>query len=224
MGGSPATREVNVELPLFPLPTVLYPGMPLPLHVFEERYKQMFARVLDGNRRFGVVAVAEGAEIGAQDAYQPIGCLTEVRNVRPYPDGRMDVLGLGMSRFEVTGVTQPAPYIVAEVADLPEETGPGAGAEAVRARWLFARYVALLLRLAGEQNEQIDVPEEPLEASYLMAAAMQIDLVDKQRLLAAGSAAERLRATCFLLRRELALMERMETAGPARMTGPFSLN
>jgi len=224
MARSSAPREVTVEFPLFPLPTVLYPGMPLPLHVFEERYKQMFARVLGGDRRFGVVAVAEGADIGGHDRYQPIGCLAEVRNVRPYPDGRMDVLGQGVSRFEVTGVTQPAPYIVAEVAALPEEAGSGAAGEAVRARWLFARYVALLLRLAGEQDEQIEVPDEPLEASYLVAAALQVDLADKQRLLAAGSAAERLRAACSLLRRELALLERLQTAGPAPMTGPFSLN
>jgi uncharacterized protein len=136
----------------------------------------------------------------------------------------MDLLGQGVSRFEVVGVTQPAPYIVADVAALPEEAGPGAAGEAVRARWLFARYVALLLRLAGEQDEKIEVPDEPLEASYLVAAGLQVDLADKQRLLAAGSAAERLRAACSLLRRELALLERLQTAGPAQMTGPFSLN
>src|SRR5919197_4197526 len=105
MAWSPAPREVTVELPLFPLPTVLYPGMPLPLHVFEERYKAMFARVLGGDRRFGVVAVAEGAEIGGHHRHQPIGCLAEGRNLRPHPDGRMDVLAQGVRRFEVTGVT-----------------------------------------------------------------------------------------------------------------------
>jgi uncharacterized protein len=224
MDGSPAPREVTVKLPLFPLPTVLYPGVPLPLHIFEERYQQMFARVLGDDRRFGVVAVAEGAEIGGHDAYQPVGCLAEVRNVRPYPDGRMDVLCQGVSRFEVTGVSQASPYIVAEVAVLPEQAGRGAGAAAVRARWLFARYVALLLRLAGEETEQIEVPDEPLAASYLVAAGLQVDLADKQRLLAAESGAERLRAACSLLRRELALLERLQVAGPAQMTGPFSLN
>jgi Lon protease-like protein len=224
MEGSPAPREVTVELPLFPLPTVLYPGIPLPLHVFEERYKQMFARVLGDDRRFGVVAVAEGAEVGGHHSYQRIGCLAEVRNARPYPDGRMDVLCQGVSRFEVTGVTQPSPYVVAEVAALPERAGGGAGAEAVRARWLFARYVSLLLRLAGEETEQIEVPDEPLAASYLVAAGLQVDLADKQRLLAAGSGAERLRAASALLRRELALLERLQTTGPAPMTGPFSLN
>jgi uncharacterized protein len=213
-----------MELPLFPLSTVLYPGVPLPLHVFEDRYKEMFARVLDGDRRFGVVAIAEGVEVGGPATYQPIGCLAEVRNVRPYPDGRMDVLGHGVSRFEITGVTQPAPYIVAEVATLGEEAGEDAAAEAARARWLFGRYVALLLRLAGEESEAIEVPDDPVAASYLVAAGLQVDLADKQRLLAAPSAAERLRSASSLLRRELALLERLETAGPARMTGPFSMN
>jgi hypothetical protein len=224
MGGSPAPREVTVELPLFPLPTVLYPGIPLPLHIFEERYRQMFARVLAEDRRFGVVAVAEGAEIGGHDRHQAIGCLAEVRSARPYPDGRMDVLCQGLSRFRVTGVSQPAPFIVAEVAALPERPGGEAGAEAVRARWLFARYVALLLRMAGGESEQIEVPDEPLAASYLVAAGLQVDLADKQRLLAAESGAERLRAASSLLRRELALLERLQAAGPAPMAGPFSLN
>jgi uncharacterized protein len=213
-----------VELPLFPLSTVLYPGIPLPLHVFEERYKEMFARVLEGDRRFGVVAIAEGVEVGGPATYQPVGCLAEVRTVRPYPDGRMDVLGQGVSRFEIKGVTQPAPYIVAEVATLAEEAGTGAGAEAARARWLFTRYLTLLLRMAGEESETLEVPDDPVAASYLVAAGLQVDLPDKQRLLAAPSAAERLRAACFLLRRELALLERLETAGPPPMNGPFSLN
>jgi uncharacterized protein len=224
MGAHPAREVVDVELPLFPLSTVLYPGAPLPLHVFEERYKQMFARILEGDRRFGVVAIADGVEVGGSATYQPIGCLAEVRNVRPYPDGRMDVLGEGVSRFEVTGVRQPAPFIVAEVATLAEEAGQGAGAEAARARWLFTRYVTLLLRMAGEESEALEVPDDPVAASYLVAAGLQVDLADKQRLLVASSAAERLRAACFLLRRELALLERLEAAGPGPMAGPFSLN
>ncbi|HYT27081.1 MAG TPA: LON peptidase substrate-binding domain-containing protein, partial [Actinomycetota bacterium] len=64
-----------MELPLFPLSTVLYPGLPLPLHVFEERYRQLFARVLAGDRRFGVVAIVEGREVGGESTYQPVGCL-----------------------------------------------------------------------------------------------------------------------------------------------------
>jgi uncharacterized protein len=84
--------------------------------------------------------------------------------------------------------------------------------------------VTLLLRMAGEESETLDVPDDPVAASYLIAAGLQVDLADKQRLLVASSAAERLRAASFLLRRELALLERLEVAGPSPMSGPFSLN
>jgi uncharacterized protein len=216
--------EVAVELPLFPLSTVLYPGLPLPLHVFEERYRQMFARILDGDQRFGVVAIVEGLEVGGPASYQPVGCLTEVRQVRPYPDGRLDVVGQGVGRFEITGVVQPGPYIVAEVATLPEEVGDDAARQAARAAKLFARYASVLGELAGEDPGAARVPADPVAASYVVAAGLQLDVADKQRLLVARSAAERLEAAAGLLRRELALLDRLQVAGPIRMAGRFSLN
>ncbi|HEV8651137.1 MAG TPA: LON peptidase substrate-binding domain-containing protein [Actinomycetes bacterium] len=213
-----------MELPLFPLSTVLYPGLPIPLHVFEERYREMFARILDSDQRFGVVAIVEGFEVGGAATYHPVGCLAEVREVRPYPDGRLDVVAQGASRFEIGGVVQPRPYIVAEVTTLPEEAGEDAERHAKRAGRLFTRYVSALLELAGEDGGEFEVPADPLPASYFVAAGLQIDVADKQRLLIAPTAAERLQASTILLRRELALLERLQAAGPARMTGPFSLN
>ncbi len=213
-----------MELPLFPLSTVLYPGLPIPLHVFEERYREMFARILDGDRRFGVVAIVEGLEVGGSPTYHPVGCLAEVREVRPYPDGRLDVVGQGLTRFEIGGVVQSGPYIVAEVTTLPEEAGEDAERHARRAGQLFTRYVSALLKLAGEDAGELEVPADPVPASYFVAAGLQVDLADKQRLLVARTAAERLQAATSLLRRELALLERLQVAGPVRMTGPFSLN
>ncbi len=213
-----------MELPLFPLSTVLYPGLPLPLHVFEERYRQLFARVLAGDRRFGVVAIVEGREVGGESTYQPVGCLAEAGEVRPYPDGRLDVLARGVSRFEIRGVVQPSPYIVAEVATLGEDPGQDAERCAGQAARLFGRYVSVLLELAGEEPGDVEVPADPVAASYVVAAGLQVDLADKQRLLLAPTAAERLRAASALLRRELAIMDRLQAAGPAPMAGPFSLN
>src|SRR6266545_2906039 len=108
-----------VELPLFPLSTVLYPGLPIPLHVFEDRYREMFGRVLDGERRFGVVAIVHGHEVGGSAVYHPIGCVAEVRDVRRHPDGRLDVVARGEQRFRIEGVTQAAPYIIASVPRWP---------------------------------------------------------------------------------------------------------
>ena len=81
-----------MELPLFPLQTVLYPGLPIPLHVFEDRYRQMFKRILDGQRRFGVVAIVRGREVGAGATYHPVGCVAEVAEVNRFADGRLDVV------------------------------------------------------------------------------------------------------------------------------------
>ncbi len=214
-----------MELPLFPLSTVLYPGLPIPLHVFEERYQQMLSRVLDGERRFGVVAIVHGHEVGAPADYHAIGCVAEVRQARRYPDGRLDVVAQGEQRFRIEGVTQSAPYIIANVAALNETTGDAAEERIVPVGRLFNRYVTALLEIAGEEEiEQVDLPGDPVAASYLVAGALQVELSDKQQLLAIPSAAERLRAEAGLLRRELALVERLGVAGPARLSVKFSLN
>src|SRR6266508_2069678 len=198
-----------VELPLFPLSTVLYPGLPIPLHVFEDRYREMFGRVLDGERRFGVVAIVHGHEVGGSAVYHPIGCVAEVRDVRRHPDGRLDVVARGEQRFRIEGVTH----------------GERAAERIVPVGRLFNRYVTDLLEMAGEDEiEQVDLPDDPVVASYLVAAGLQIDLPDKQNLLAVPSASERLRAEVALLRRELSLLERLGIAGPARLTVSFSLN
>ena len=213
-----------MELPLFPLQTVLYPGLPIPLHVFEDRYRRMFKRVLDGDRRFGVVAIVKGRDVDAGATYHPVGCVAEVAEVDRHADGRLDVVARGRSRFEIDGVAQAAPYIVAEVRELPEATGDGAEQRTVKAGRLFATYLSTLLRMANEPVEPIDVPEDPVAASYLIAAGLQVDLADKQRLLTIPSAAERLAAEAALLRRELVLLEHFRVAGPAPTATPFSVN
>ncbi len=214
-----------MELPLFPLSTVLYPGLPIPLHVFEERYRQMFARVLDGERRFGVVAIVHGHEVGGPADHHPIGCVAEVQDVRRHPDGRLDVVARGERRFRIEGVTQTAPYIVADVATLSETAGDTATERIAPVGRLFHRYVTTLLETAGEHEvEQVGLPDDPVAASYLVAGALQVDLRDKQDLLAIASAADRLRAEIGLLRRELVLLERLGIAGPARLSASFSLN
>jgi len=224
MAGTSSSHEVAVELPLFPLQTVLYPGVPIPLHVFEDRYRQMFARVLDGERRFGVVAIVKGRDVDSDATYHPVGCVAEVRDVRRHADGRLDVVARGQHRFKIDGVVQASPYIVAEVSTLGEAAGEAAEQRTVKAGRLFTRYVATLLRMAGEDAQPIDIPDDPVAASYLMAAGLQVDLTDKQRLLTIPSAAERLTAEASLLRRELMLLEHVRVAGPAPTLTPFSLN
>jgi Lon protease-like protein len=217
-----------VELPLFPLETVLYPGAPIPLHVFEERYRLMFARVLAAEgpeRRFGVVAIVEGGETGRQASFRAVGCVAEVRQVRPYPDGRLDVVAQGRERFRIESIVQSTPYIIARVRALDERAGVAAESRMAKARGLFVRYLRVLLALAGEtEPTTVEVPEDPIAASYLFASGLQVGLDEKQRLLALDTADERLRVEIGLLRREVALLAYLNESEPAPMAGPFSLN
>lgn len=193
--------------------------------MFEERYREMFGRVLDGERRFGVVAIIHGHEVGGSSVYHPIGCVAEVRDVRRHPDGRLDVVARGERRFRIEGVTQAAPYVVANVATLGETAGDRASERIEPVARLFNRYVTSLLEMAGEDEiEPVDLPDDPVAASYLVAAGLQVDLPDKQNLLTVPSASERLRAEIGLLRRELSLLDRLGIGGPARLTVSFSLN
>jgi len=167
MAGTSSSHEVAVELPLFPLQSVLYPGVPIPLHVFEDRYRQMFARVLDGERRFGVVAIVKGRDVDSDATYHPVGCVAEVRDVRRHADGRLELVARGQRRFKIDGVVQASPYIVAEVSTLAEAAGEAAEQRTIKAGRLFTRYVATLLRMAGEDAQPIDIPDDPVAASYL---------------------------------------------------------
>jgi Lon protease-like protein len=212
------TAEV---LPLFPLNTVLYPGIPLPLHVFEPRYRRLVRDLLDGPgpRRFGVVAIRRGLEVG--DTERPelhgIGCVADVRRVDPYDDGRYDLLTVGGPRFRLVDVDDALPYLRATVGYLPDVAGDGAAENVDAVVKAFDDYADAL------GGNAPDLPgDDPVLMSYVVAAALRLDLPDKQELLTLTDAAARLRRELWLLRRETALAR--ATPDDLRMEGPFSLN
>lgn len=158
-----------MRLPLFPLHTVLAPGIALPLHVFEERYRVMVKRCLDTSAPFGVVLIREGSEVaptdgeGAELAIAGVGTLAEIREASRYSDGRWDLLVVGTERFSVREVESDAePYLVADVDALPDETGdPDAAAELVeRVGGRFVEYLRLLQPRDGEVGLPVDVQVE----------------------------------------------------------------
>jgi uncharacterized protein len=116
-------------LPLFPLGTVLFPGMVLPLHIFEERYRQLVEDLLDGPepRRFGVVAIREGHEVGvdAVTSLYEVGCVAEVRDVERHEDGGFDLVTVGTERFRLGELDRSLPYLRAEIEVLPDDAGVG---------------------------------------------------------------------------------------------------
>jgi uncharacterized protein len=197
------------ELPLFPLGTVLFPGLVLPLHVFEERYRLMVRELLEarGDRgSFGVVAIRAGHEVGADavSAMYDVGCRADIRQVTQYDDGRYDLLGTGGRRFRLRSVSTVRPYLVGDVEWLGEEVGDNATILAAAAAHAFRGYQRLVAGQDADTGQEL--PGDPLVLSYLIAAALVLDVADKHRLLAAPDAARRLRLARGLLRRETALL------------------
>jgi hypothetical protein len=209
-------------LPLFPLSAVLFPGMRLPLNIFEERYRLLVAHLgaQPEPRRFGVIAIRQGREVGADGitALHEVGCVAAVRQITPRPDGRFDLATVGTERFRLLRVDDSRPYFQGEVEPLKDEPASGAGeAEAFAVNRVQAGFRAYLNALADRGGGVIsvtDLPDEPLLLSYVVGAAMIIDLPERQSLLAAPSALERLRLERSLLVRETAMF-RATTSRPA---------
>jgi len=207
-------------LPLFPLGAVLYPGMLLPLHIFEERYRQLIRDLLDGPepRRFGVIAIRKGRETGidgVQSLYR-IGCTATLRRVERHPDGRFDIVTVGSQRFRLHELDQTRPYLQGEVEILTEEpVDPAAAEPAVRAtQAAFREYLDALTEWGGATVRLEDLPEEPVLLSFIVAAAMVIDLPERQAMLAESDTLGRLGMQRALLSRETAML-RTTTSRPA---------
>jgi uncharacterized protein len=211
---------MSEPLPLFPLGTVLYPGLLLPLHIFEERYRQLVRDLLAGSEpgRFGVIAIRKGRETGVDgvSALYEVGCIAALRQVREHPDGRFDLVTAGTQRFRLVSLEHGRPYLRGVVDLLAEDTGDEAAAgAAVRAvqRAFHDYLVTLAARGTGEVTIP-DLPDEPIALSYLVAASMVVDLPDRQALLAEPDALRRLQAERELLSRETAML-RTFTSAPA---------
>ncbi len=192
------------RLPLFPLPLVLFPGATLPLHVFEPRYRALLADCERGDGRFGIVPSA-GSEPPRAGA---VGCVAELRDVVTLPDGRSNILVEGAERFAVARlVPSDAAYLVAEVRPWADEPEPDAHHE-LRAldagtREAFQRVARAARAIADDGDPIPDLPSDPAALSFAIAAAVELELGTRQRLLASRSAVGRLREVHELLARAL---------------------
>jgi len=170
-------------LPLFPLDVVLLPGAPLPLHIFEPRYKEMIGECLERNEVFGVVRAKEGG-------VAEIGCTAEITTVtKKYEDGRMDIVTLGRDRFEVLHVNQERSFLQAEIRYLRDEPDAASPEEINQVMKLHSE----IMTLAGAQPaDASDIDKRQL--SFYLAGSLPLDLDFKQALLGMKSEPERLRA------------------------------
>ncbi|MET8895456.1 LON peptidase substrate-binding domain-containing protein [Streptomyces albogriseolus] len=244
----------TVRLPLFPLNTVLFPGLVLPLNVFEERYRAMMRELLktpeDEPRQFAVVAIRDGHEVapsapGLPDptavpergpaagfgadplrAFHKVGCVADAATVRERPDGTFEVLATGTTRVRLLSVDASGPFLTAELEPLEEDPGEEAGTLAEGVLRAFRQYQK---RLAGARERSLasdaELPDEPSVVSYLVAAAMMLDTPTRQRLLQAPDTASRLRDELKLLRTETAIIRSLPSLPASELTrAPTSLN
>ena len=168
-------------IPLFPLDLVLFPGISLPLHIFEPRYKEMIGECLEQKSAFGMVRAQE-------NAVAEIGCTAEIVNVvKRYPDGRLDILTEGRRRFEVLALDQERTFLRGEVLFVDDEASSSSEAIEAQARELHEQVMALL----GSDRQISGGESVPL--SYRLAACIPTDLDFKQTLLGIRSESERLK-------------------------------
>ena len=230
-------RQVGARavIPLFPLGTVLVPGLVLPLHVFEPRYQRLVHDLQtrrEDDRAFGVVAIREGREVGEDGvrAMYEVGTLAVVREIVPRPDGRFDLMTNGDARFRVIGLAgSDAPYLMAEVEWLAEDAAgdePEAALLAAGVRRRFDAYRAAVAAAGAlEAAQMLELPEDPRILSYLVAVAMVLDLADRQLLLEAATTTGRLRRELPLLGRETMLVRRLASLPAVELARtPSALN
>ncbi len=213
-----------ISIPLFPLNYVLFPHLPLRLHIFEERYKVMINRCLDNGSGFGITLIKEWEETG--DAAEPseIGCIVEALMVEHLDEGRMNILVVGRQRFRLLEYA-PAEeaYLVGRVEFIDDDPEPEGSMNHISSRLsaLFTRYLELLAGQAGECLPPIQLPEDPVSLSFCAASALILTLEQRQVLLALTNTQERITNEIDWLIDQITLLESITLVSEPGNLEPF---
>lgn len=217
------------EIPLFPLNTVLFPGMSLSLHIFEERYKLMIANCIKNAQPFGVVLIRTGEEVGDNEVLlHSIGTTAHITQVERLPEGRMNIATLGYRRFKVKEVRQDKPYLVGVIEDYPLDSSdsPAARQLATSVSPMLHRYLEFFAALGNVELEMETLPDDPVTLAFLTAIILRTPMKDKQDLLNVPDVLTLLRHERRILHREAQLLKLLVENGMAHRDDlkPFSLN
>lgn len=192
------------EFPIFPLNVVLFPGMSLPIHIFEERYKLMTRQCLSENRTFGVTLIKSGNEVGNTAVPFSVGTLAYIEDAEPLPSGRMNLRTTGRERFRIHQIVQHSPYLKGIIDILPEDAGgdPVHLSLVHTVRKLAKEYLKTLIAIRGEWLREIPIPQEAHGLSYFVAGSLLVANTLRQELLEIILVQERLELELAILRRE----------------------
>ncbi|HEV2248953.1 MAG TPA: LON peptidase substrate-binding domain-containing protein [Candidatus Limnocylindria bacterium] len=212
-------------LPLFPLGSVLFPGMLLPLHIFEPRYRLLLQRVVQNDEPFGIVLIKAGPEVGGPAEPHRIGTTARVVGSTPLPGGRSFIIVRGERRFEIGSIDADSePYRVATVRYLDEDDGADAAALADIAADSFGQYLTGIMSTSNDARTEVPLAElrdgTPAEVAYRIAGGLGIDAAERQRLLETERTAPRLEAIIGLLGRENTLLKELLLRLRARGEAP----
>jgi Lon protease-like protein len=215
-------------LPLFPLTTVLFPEMLLPLHIFEPRYRLLVRRCMDEDKPFGVALSRSGQDVGPNTEPYGIGTEARIMAFSPLSDGRSYIVVRGGRRFAVEETIPDAePYLVGRVRYLDELEGDAAPERAAVAVEAYGQYIVAVMAVTDDARGDRAIVDElatvsPREAAYRIAASLAVDASERQRLLELPSDAARLEAEKNLLERETTLLRdlivRLRAHGEGRVT------
>jgi uncharacterized protein len=202
---------VTTQLPMFPLGTVVFPGLTVPLHVFEDRYRALVHHLLrvedPAERVFGTVAIREGYEVGDhgnQSLYR-VGCRLQLTEVEAHDDGSFEIEAVARDRISLGGLEVTGSFPLGLVEEVPDPEGPVPEELLHRARATFTAYRATLSKFRGDPYSGT-LPRDPGYLSWTLAALAPLPLSDRQSLLEAGDAEERLTLVVEMLREELRAM------------------
>jgi Lon protease-like protein len=203
--------DQTMEMPLFPLNVVLFPGMALPLHIFEPRYREMINHCIDTKSPFGVVLIREGQETGAAAKPHDVGTAARISRVQRMPDGRMNINTVGTKRFRIESLDYSRAYVTATVSHYPivNAATRKAGDLMQRVRPKIVEYVAMLEKATNKQLNVNRLPQDPTTLAFMVAMALQINNGDKQSLLELPGIPDMLARESRLLSREIMFMEYM---------------
>jgi Lon protease-like protein len=201
-----------IELPLFPLNVVLFPGMVLPLHIFEPRYRQMIVDCQEQERPFGIVLVKPDS-LPLQEEPYPVGTMAEIRDLNRLEDGRFLLMAVGLQRFHILSQHRQKPYLSGIVEAFEDVTEPAdiLSGSVKQAQSLFSTYLEMLLKAADEGERDIGsyLPNLPEALSHFIAYFLDIQDEQKQHLLELTSTTQRLQEEITILRREVPFMRQM---------------
>lgn len=199
------------EIPLFPLNTVLFPGMVLPLHIFEPRYRLMIGRCIKDNSPFGVVLIKEGVEVGGSAVPHDVGTTAYVTHAQRLPDGRMTIHTVGHQRFRLHEVRHDQPYLTGMVEEIPMNDGETPQIAELTSR--LSEDLSNFLRVYSASVEkplEIErIPDDALGLAFFAAIVLPLPSEEKQDLLSTEDLLPLLKAEKAILRREWMLLQHM---------------